>query len=128
MPITRKAYRSWFLSAVVSSLLTVCVSAPESATPANARELSRYTWERSFNAPAGEWPTPDWWASFNDPQLDRLIAEALANAPTIAQADARLQVASYRAQGVESSLWPSISANAAAQDTKLTYNGVIPAQ
>jgi len=109
------------------AVLASCASAPKSETPATARELTQYTWERSFEAPAGEWPTREWWTSFNDPQLDRLIAEALANAPSIAQADARVRAARYRMQGAASTLWPSVSATARAQDEKLTYNGIFPA-
>lgn len=109
------------------AVLASCASVPESETPAKARQLTQYTWERSFEAPAGEWPTREWWTSFNDPQLDRLIVEALANAPTIAQADARLREARYRAQAAGSTLWPSVSATAGAQNKKLTYNGIFPA-
>src|SRR5260221_14582175 len=29
------------------------------------------------------WPKTDWWRSFNDPQLDALIDEALASSPTL---------------------------------------------
>jgi NodT family efflux transporter outer membrane factor (OMF) lipoprotein len=108
------------------ALLASCASLPKSEPPAKVRELSEYTWERSIAAPAGEWPTREWWTSFNDPQLDRLVSEALANAPTIAQAEARLRAVRYRAQGARSTLWPSLSANAGAQDEKLTYNGVFP--
>src|SRR5271165_2380008 len=32
-----------------------------------------------------------WWALFQSPELDRLVREALANNPTLAQATARLQ-------------------------------------
>lgn len=112
---------------MVCAVLASCASVQKSETPANARELTQYTWERSFAAPVGEWPIREWWTSFNDPQLDRLIVEALANAPTIAQADARLREARHRAQGAGSTLWPSISATAAAQNEKLTYNGIFPA-
>jgi NodT family efflux transporter outer membrane factor (OMF) lipoprotein len=125
--LTDKAFRSWLLLPMACAVLASCTSVPTSETPAKARQLTQYTWERSFNAPAGEWPTREWWTSFSDPQLDRLIVEALANAPSIAQADARVREARYRAQSVGSALWPSISATAAAQDEKLTYNGIFPA-
>jgi NodT family efflux transporter outer membrane factor (OMF) lipoprotein len=127
MQRTHNGSCSWFLAAAVCALLAACASVPKTTTPARARELSQYTWERSFEAPAGEWPALDWWTSFNDPQLDRLVVEAFANAPTIAQAEARLRESLYRSQAAASALWPSISATAAAQYTKLTENGVIPA-
>jgi NodT family efflux transporter outer membrane factor (OMF) lipoprotein len=116
-----------FLFSLACVVLASCASVPKSETPAKARELTQYTWERSFEAPAGEWPIREWWTSFNDPQLDRLIVEAIANAPRIAQADARLREARHRAQAAPSTLWPSVSATARAQDEKLTYNGIFPA-
>jgi NodT family efflux transporter outer membrane factor (OMF) lipoprotein len=124
---TEKAVRSGFFLSMACAVLVSCASVPKSETPAKARALTQYTWERSFEAPAGEWPARDWWTSFNDPQLDRLIVEALANAPTVAQADARLREARYRTQAAASALWPSVSATARAQDEKLTYNGIFPA-
>ncbi|CAN5119110.1 AdeC/AdeK/OprM family multidrug efflux complex outer membrane factor [soil metagenome] len=36
---------------------------------------------------------PDWWTAMGDPQLDRLMADALAGNPTLAQAQARLRQA-----------------------------------
>lgn len=122
--------RLWsrLLLAMAAASVASCASVPKSEAPAQARELTQYTWERSFRAPAGEWPTLEWWKSFDDPQLDRLVGEALTNAPTIAQADARLRKARYRSQAAGSTLWPSLSATAGAQDEKLTYNGVIPSE
>lgn len=119
--------RPWLICVLAGACLTACVSVPKTQTPAEARPLAQYTWERSFQAPASDWPTGEWWTSFNDRQLDRLIAEALANSPTLAQADALLRESRYRAKAAGSPLWPSISATAAAQDEKLTYNGIFPA-
>ncbi len=107
------------------ALLVSCASVPRSKRHAQ-RELTQYTWARSFEAPVGEWPTREWWTTFNDPQLDRLIGEAIADPPTLAQADARLREARHRTQAAGSALWPSLSATAAARK-KLTYNGIFPA-
>ena len=38
---------------------------------------------------AAAWPVADWWKQFNDPQLDRLMDEALAGSPTLRVAEAR---------------------------------------
>lgn len=119
---------TWLLLTLSCGFLVSCAVVPETDAPAQARELTQYTWQRSFQAPPGEWPTREWWTTLEDPQLDRLIAEALENAPTVARADARLRAARYRAQTVESTLWPSLSASAGAQNEKLTYNGVIPSE
>ena len=44
-----------------------------------------------------------WWTSYADPQLNALIAEALAGAPSLAQAEARLRQAEAIAQQVGAS-------------------------
>ena len=36
------------------------------------------------------WPAADWWRSFGDPQLDTLIAEALAGNPGVGGARGRI--------------------------------------
>ena len=41
----------------------------------------------------GQHPEADWWKSFNHPQLDALVDEALAHQPTIAAAQAAIQQA-----------------------------------
>jgi NodT family efflux transporter outer membrane factor (OMF) lipoprotein len=115
------------VAAMIMIALCACASIPHTPPPAHVRESSEYAWERSFDAPPGEWPTREWWTSFQDPQLDRLIAEAFANAPTLAQAAARLRDARARADVTRGGLWPSLSASAAASDEKLTYNGIFPA-
>ena len=42
---------------------------------------------------AAAWPDARWWSAFGDPQLDALVDEALAGAPSIAAADARTREA-----------------------------------
>jgi NodT family efflux transporter outer membrane factor (OMF) lipoprotein len=52
--------------------------------------------------------------------------EALAHSPSMAQAQARLQIAEARAGNARSALYPSLSANGGATEQKLTYNGIFP--
>jgi len=44
-------------------------------------------------AHAGTWPADPWWLDYADPQLSQLIKEALQDAPDLAAAQARLQLA-----------------------------------
>jgi NodT family efflux transporter outer membrane factor (OMF) lipoprotein len=39
------------------------------------------------------WPADAWWRGYGDPQLDALVAEALAGSPTLTTAQARLRAA-----------------------------------
>jgi NodT family efflux transporter outer membrane factor (OMF) lipoprotein len=76
-------------------------------------------------APAG-WPQAAWWEAYGDPQLSVLIAEALANSPTLAQAEARVRAAAASVEGARGSSGPNLSLNAAAVEQKQSYNFGIP--
>jgi NodT family efflux transporter outer membrane factor (OMF) lipoprotein len=58
------------------------------------------------------WPTEQWWAAFADPQLDALMQEALANAPSIEAADARTRKALAQAGVADAVRKPSVGASA----------------
>jgi len=68
----------------------------------------------------------DWWHAFNDPQLDRLMQQALADNPNLAQAMARVREAQSLADVAQAGLGPSLSFNA--QETRQRFSGhdVIP--
>ena len=51
-----------------------------------------------------------WWRAFNDPSLDRLIEQALANSPSIAIAEARLRQSRATLREQQANLLPSVSA------------------
>lgn len=74
----------------------------------------------------GEWPTEQWWLAYGDPQLDQLIEEALLNAPSLAQAGARLREAAARSGIARAARLPSLGLNAGAEERKLTYKGIFP--
>src|SRR5580692_5020243 len=71
-------------------------------------------------------PTQAWWRAFNDPQLDDLMQQALADNPNLAQAIARVREAQSLADVAQAGLGPSLSFNA--QETRQRFSGhdVIP--
>ena len=58
------------------------------------------------------WPNDRWWSAFGDPQLDALVDEALANAPSIEAADARTRKAIAQAGLAEAARKPTLGAGA----------------
>lgn len=64
---------------------------------------------RSLPAQGGQWPSLDWATQFGDPQLPQLIDEALADNPSIAQAQARIGKASSYIESSRSSLYPKVT-------------------
>lgn len=66
---------------------------------------------QSIPAQGGQWPTLDWANQFGDPQLPKLVDEALEGNPTIAQAQARIAKASSYIQTSKSALFPKVNAS-----------------
>lgn len=66
---------------------------------------------QSIPAEGGQWPTLDWAQQFGDPQLPKLIDEALEGNPSIAQAQARIAKASSYIETSRSALYPKASAS-----------------
>ncbi|MCX7513297.1 efflux transporter outer membrane subunit [Frateuria sp. STR12] len=65
------------------------------------------------------WPAADWWTGLGDSQLDALIAEALANNPGLAAADARARQAQAAAGIADAARGPSVNAGAAVSGAHL---------
>lgn len=58
---------------------------------------------------AAAWPQAQWWRALADPQLDVLVQQALAGAPDLAVADARLAQARAQAGLADAERGPSLS-------------------
>lgn len=114
------------LAIACAAILSGCVSVPSADTRPSIATAADYASEQTFAAAVGEWPTDAWWESYRDPQLNALIAEALAGSPTIAIAQARLQQANAVAAISAGALAPQVSANASATEQKQSYNYLSP--
>jgi NodT family efflux transporter outer membrane factor (OMF) lipoprotein len=114
------------LAIACASVLAGCAAVPGADARPQMAPLSDYATTQSFAAPVGEWPNDAWWTGYHDPQLNELIAEALAGSPTLAIAHARLQQANAMAAISEGALAPQINANASATEQKQSYNYLSP--
>jgi NodT family efflux transporter outer membrane factor (OMF) lipoprotein len=91
--------------------LAACASQPKLGalpTPTSAAALAA---SQSLTAPAADWPADGWWRAYGDAQLDQLIETALAGAPDMATAKARLAKAMATADTARADLLPSLSAS-----------------
>ena len=68
----------------------------------------------------------DWWQSFDDSALSRLIGQALAAHPTLAQAQARAAQARAMADMVHSATSPQVSLQASVTRQRFTENSIYP--
>jgi NodT family efflux transporter outer membrane factor (OMF) lipoprotein len=72
------------------------------------------------------WPTTDWWKAFNDPQLDQLISEALADSPTLKVAAARTRKALAFADSAKAALYPQVNGSLAITEQRFPEHGLYP--
>jgi NodT family efflux transporter outer membrane factor (OMF) lipoprotein len=110
--------------AAAATALVAC--APDLGPAPKMQPVTAFADQRSFTAPAANWPSDSWWKSYGDPQLDTLIAEGLAGAPDIEIAQARLREAQAAAQQAGSSLWPTLTGTASLQPTENSINETFP--
>jgi NodT family efflux transporter outer membrane factor (OMF) lipoprotein len=115
--------------AIALALLVGCTVGPHYHTPAPPT-VGSYTQEPQpsttvgSSGPAGtaqhlnslmDIPA-QWWTLFQSPELDRLVRDALANSPTLAQAEARLRQAQEEANArTGQTRYPSVSASISAE-------------
>jgi len=76
----------------------------------------------SFDMQARAWPTDHWWKTYGDAQLDRLVSEALRDAPSLKIAQARLQRASAFISQTRSALGPQLNADGTVYEEKQSYH------
>ena len=67
------------------------------------------------------WPVDAWWHDYGDSQLDQLMEEALAGAPTLTIAEARLHAAQAVVLQANGERKPSVTVNA--ETTRERYSG-----
>lgn len=110
----------------LSFLLSSCMTVPELGPKAEPRkELVDYKGQGKSEF---IYPEQDWWKLYNDSQLNALIEEGLATAPSISEAMARIQKANAAALAAGGSLLPSVSVDGTVGKYRQSYNmGVPPA-
>lgn len=69
--------------------------------------------------PSAHWPALQWWRDFGDPQLDALVDEALAGAPSLELADARARKAQAQAALADAARTPTVGLGAQVQGLQL---------
>ncbi len=104
------------------ALASGCVGTPPEAprvAPLDARTLG---------LPGAAYAAPDegWWRALGDPQLDRLVADALAHNPGLAGALARVRAAEAQAAIAGSGNDPQLSFGASATRERVSANYIFP--
>lgn len=120
---------------VATGLLTLTLALsgcglPDLGARPETRATATLATTQTFAAgdPAAAWPEQEWWKAYADPQLDALVAEALAGSPDVASAQARVRQARGAAEVAGADTLPQIGAQGSAGFAKQSYNNGIPAE
>jgi NodT family efflux transporter outer membrane factor (OMF) lipoprotein len=108
-------------------LSSACASVPNLGPKPEPRSASDFAAAQSLAAMHTDWPADGWWKRYGDPQLVRLIDEALAGSPDLAATAARMRAAEGFAQRAGAALKPTIDGFANAELAKQSQNQTMPA-
>jgi NodT family efflux transporter outer membrane factor (OMF) lipoprotein len=118
------------IGAIASALLLAgCASTNGLSSEASMRDANMLVAENALAATpvsAAAWPRDDWWTAFNDPQLDALIDEALAQSPTLRVAAARTRKALAFAQIAKAPLYPQVNGDLEISRQRAPEHGLTP--
>lgn len=112
------ASRRTLLACTSAVILTACATPPDLGAAPQISAPESYGTIESFAAPVSAWPSDRWWESYNDPQLNALIAEALADSPSLQIAAARLRRAQADAQQTGAARYPSVTGQAGIENSR----------
>jgi NodT family efflux transporter outer membrane factor (OMF) lipoprotein len=82
---------------------------------------------KSIAGSQASWPADGWWVRFGDPQLSRMMDEALIGSPDLEAAAARLRSAEGFAQRAGAALKPTVDAFAQPEFARQSQNQAMPA-
>ncbi|MDB5685955.1 MAG: transporter, partial [Rhizorhabdus sp.] len=115
-------HRTVLLLSLTATLLASCAAVPHvqpQFAPLAARDIGL------GDRPATEIGT-DWWTALGDPQLDRIMAEALAHAPSLDAAMARLRSAEAEIAVERAGQRPQVTADIEETRQRLSGKYIIP--
>jgi NodT family efflux transporter outer membrane factor (OMF) lipoprotein len=113
----------------LAAVLAACAS-PEGLHP-TARKLDAASLQAGeslgpASLSAAAWPTQEWWRRYGDPQLDALVAEALAHSPSLRLAQARIRQAAAFAGAAQAAAGPQLGASVRSNRQEFSEHGTTP--
>lgn len=103
-----------------------CAQLPHLDAPRQFQTVDQLQSEQSLAAAPAAWPSEDWWRKYQDPQLDRLIDEAVQGSPTLATVQARVEDAAAMTQAAGATRLPEVDAEGSISSEKQSYNYLMP--
>lgn len=113
-----------FAVVAATVLLGACIGVPDKIRQADLRTEAPLA--GLPNTQPGAWPATDWWKHYHDPQLDRLIDDALKGATSLATARSRVALAQASARLTAAEVGLRINGSAQVTRQRLSENGLFP--
>jgi NodT family efflux transporter outer membrane factor (OMF) lipoprotein len=115
------------VAALLSGIVLMLVGC---ASPGDIRPTHALVQPGALGARAGEqpWPAARWWSAYGDPQLDRLVDQALAGQPNLRATQARLQQAQAVVDTSRAARLPQVNGSVDLTHQRFTENGLVPPQ
>ncbi|WP_340317722.1 efflux transporter outer membrane subunit [Rhizorhabdus argentea] len=122
MSIYTPLRRSALLAGLVATLLSGCASIPHVEPRVQTFTAATVGLEGAAALSAAG----QWWTAFNDPQLDRIMADALAGNPSLDVAMGRLRAAQASIAANKAGLLPQISADVSESRVRISDKYTVP--
>ncbi|MDE2348811.1 MAG: TolC family protein, partial [Gammaproteobacteria bacterium] len=115
--------RTLIAAAWLPMLLAACAGWPSRIPPTRLSPVAPLD---EPGTPAGAWPQRDWWRRYQDPTLDRLVALALTDSPSIAVAEARFRSARRGVRVVAAAAGAHVDLAGDVSRQRLSDTGLLP--
>jgi outer membrane protein, multidrug efflux system len=121
----RGSAQAFWLSFVAAALLAGCTVGPNYHEPPSSAPSE---WASPFGGGETNGSSGDarWWKSFQDPELDSLIARAAESNLTVRAACARVRQARFEQAMAKGAFWPNLDATASYTENRASATGLVP--
>lgn len=117
---------NWLAAGLAAATLSACASVPDLGEAPQPRAPGSLVAAQALAAPPASFPDDRWWIRWQDPQLDALVAEALAGSPDVALATARLVQAEAQLGQARAAGEPQVDLEASAGGVRPSLNQGFP--
>lgn len=114
------------ITCVLALALGACAGVPDKLTAPNLHDQAPLAGLPMQDS--ARWPDASWWQRYNDPQLDRLMHQAMAESSSLAVARQRVAQAEQAARVTAASNGVKLNGSAQVARERLSEHGLIPAQ
>lgn len=113
-------------AAIFACALSSCANYAGIHSDKRMAQPQQFETARALASEHGRWPAVDWVDQFGDPQLKRLIAQALEGNPSVEQARARVKQAQAYGETARAATLPRVDANYSLTRQQYSSTAMIP--